>query len=469
MEFTNGRRNMHDVIVIGGGISGMTAAFLLRQNGYDVLVLEKENQPGGNIRTESHEGILMETGPHSFMGSSEFTWKLIEKLNITEKVISASPSSKNRYIYRNGRLLPLPMGVSSFLKTPLLSWPGKFRLMMEPFIPNRAKEDDTAWDFFCRRFGREAADFIMSPFVSGVYAGDVKMLGARAAFPKFWNFEKQSGSMILGAYKYIKKKKRRLKREGIEIRKGLFSFEGGLGTLTQDLAARLDGNILTEKEAVSIKKNPSGYTVESKEENWKSKSLVLAAPPSASASLLENSLYTQTETLKKIPMSPVVVLHWKIKEENSNFPDGFGFLMPRLFDYRILGTLFPSRLFPDRIKKGWQLFASYYGGMTDPDAVNLDDSALEELLLKEHRRIFRNPLEGAEIIRIHRYPEAIPQLLPGHPETISQFQAVLKKKMSGGFLTGNYLIGVGIGHAVESGFRAYEKTLNFLKNTGENE
>lgn len=453
---------MHDVIIVGGGISGLTAAFLLRRIGRDVLVIERKNRAGGHILTLTDNDTRMETGPHSFMGSSEYTWKLVEDLGIAEQVEPSSPSSKNRYIFRNDRLNPLPMGLVSFVRTPLLSTRAKLRLMMEPFIPNGAQEDETAWDFFCRRFGREAASFIMSPFVSGVYAGDVKVLGARAAFPKFWSFEKESGSMIMGAFKYMRNKKRRLKREGIQPKKGLFSFQGGLGRITQSLAESLGTDVLTGKPVTAVRKVGDAYRVESGGESWAARAVVVATPPSAAASILDDSLKRRTDGLKKIPMAPVVLIHWRTRDDNHNFPDGFGFLMPRLFDYRVLGTLFPSRMFRGRVSEGWQLFASFYGGMTDPGAVGLEDKALIRLLYDEHRRLFRSDLEGAEILRILRYSEAIPQLLPDHPERISRFREMLAQEMPGITLAGNYLTGVGLEHAVESGYTAFENTQQYL-------
>jgi oxygen-dependent protoporphyrinogen oxidase len=457
---------MHDVIIVGAGISGMTAAFLLKRSGHNVIVLEEKGEPGGHIRTLSENGVHMETGPHSFMGSSEFTWKLVEDLELGKYVLPASPSSKNRYIFRNESLTPLPMGLSSFIRTPLLSWPAKFRLMMEPFIPNGAQKDDTAWEFFCRRFGREAASFIMSPFVSGVYAGDVKMLGARAAFPKFWKFEKDSGSMIWGAVKYMRNKKRRMKREGIERKKGLFSFQEGLGQITQILSERLRSDLHLEKAITGVHKTGNSYNVESSRESWKTRTVLLATPPPTTASLLRNSLNGTTDDLKDIPMSPVALIHWRTREEEDNhtFPDGFGFLMPRLFEYRVLGTLFPSRLFPNRVSDGWQLFASFYGGMTDPGAVDLSDDELTDLLLDEHRRLFHASLEEAEILHILRYSAAIPQLLPDHPEKIMRFRKILKQQMPGVDLAGNYLTGVGIEHAVESGYAAYARIHELLTN-----
>lgn len=463
---------MTDVIVVGGGISGLTAAFKLKKQGYDVLLLEEQETPGGNIKTIASDGSRMETGPHSFMGSSEYTWKLVDELGIHDAVEPASATSKNRYIYRHKKLKPLPMSFLSFLGTTLLSPAAKLRLMMEPFIRNGAKDDDTAWEFFRRRFGKEAATYIMSPFVSGVYAGDVKILGARAAFAKFWNFEKDSGSMIKGAFKYMKNKKKRLKKEGIKTKRGLFSFEGGLGKITSALAEWLDGHIETGVSVESIRKQENGdsggdnggdngksctYIVEGSGKTWKAPMVVIATPPPMTGKMLNPMVPQLEETFNSIPMSPVILIHWRVKDPEGTYPNGFGFLMPRLFNLRVLGTLFPSRLFKDRTADGYQLFATFYGGMTDPDALKMNDKEIVELLLKEHRKIFRRDLEGAEIIKIIRYPSAIPQLLPNHPETIAKIKTTLTKETPGIFLAGNYLTGVGIEHAAESGYRAFEE------------
>lgn len=449
---------VYDTIIIGGGISGLTAAYLLHKQGKDVLVLEKESEPGGNIRTIHQNGARMETGPHSFMGGAEYTWKLTGELDIHHLATPSSAVSKNRYIYRHEKLKALPMSPGSFLFSTLLSPIAKFRLMLEPFIPNGAREDDRAIDFFVRRFGKEAATYIMTPFISGVYAGDVNILGARAAFAKFWQFEKDAGSMIRGAFTYMKKKRKRLKAEGKAIRRGLWSYKGGLGTLTGKLAEKLGDHVVTNISVEDLQYKDGLYSVNGK----KARSVVIATPPPATGMILQSLLPQLNGQFQKIPMSPVSVLHWQVDDPENSYPAGFGFLMPRVFDLRVLGTLFPSQLFDDRIEKGRQLFVSFYGGMTDPAAMDLDDETLTSLMIKEHRRIFKRNLDGLEILRIIRYPGAIPQLLPDHPERIDHIEDTLGQKTPGLFLAGNYLTGVGIEHAVESGFHAFESVSSFL-------
>jgi len=444
---------MNDVMVVGAGIAGLTAAHCLRRRGLGVLVLEEQGRPGGNITTLDVSGFRVERGPHSFMGSSEFVWRLTHELGISADVEEAADVGKNRYILRSSRLHALPLSPWSFLASGLLSFRGKMRVAAEPFVKSGAKEDETAWDFFLRRFGKEAATYIMSPFISGIYAGDIHSLGARAAFPKFWGFEKESGSMIRGALKYMKAKRKRLKAEGLEIKKGMFSFKGGLGSITRKLAEQLDGDLKCGVAVDSIAGDGDGLLVRTGGEELRARRLVLAVPPGRAAAILKASAPDAAALLASIPMVPVALVHWSLPREAPT-PRGFGFLVPRSEGVRVLGTLFPSQLFSGRAPEGRQLMASFYGGALDPDAASLPDQDLLALLKAEHAKILGHDLEGAEVVAVLRSPTAIPQLLPDHPEKIARVKALLANALPGLVLAGNYLTGVGMEHAAESGFAA---------------
>jgi len=455
---------MRDVMVIGGGISGLTAAWRLNRMGLDVELAEADSSPGGNLKTLVSDGYRMESGPHSFMGSSEFTWKLIREMSFHHAVEPASPVSNNRYIYRDNRLHALPLGALAFIRTKLLSLPAKIRLGMEPFMPGGAKPYDTAWDFFIRRFGEEAATFIMGPFISGVYAGNPKQLGARASFPKFWNFENDWGSMIIGAYFYMRAKKKRLAREGEAIRKGLYSFKGGLGRLTEHLADALGDAVRCGVTVTALDclddgtwrvRGDAGYEVTAR-------SVVLAVPPHRLVPLVRDVIPESVEPLEKIPMSPVIVAHWAYPSAEKRVPPGFGFLMPRIYQWHVLGTLFPSHLFRNRAPEGQDLLVSFYGGMLDPETLNLDDAAFARLVEREHESILGANRERGRLLKILRYPHAIPQLLPDHPDRMAAVSRAVTR-CSGVFLAGNYLTGVGMEHAVHSGFTASEACHAFLR------
>jgi oxygen-dependent protoporphyrinogen oxidase len=452
----------YDAIIIGGGIAGLTAAWKLLPQTKNLLLLEAEAACGGNVKTFHSNGFTCEMGPHSFMGSAEYIWLLLEELGLQDRVQAAAATSKNRYIYRHHALAALPGSLGSFISSHALSLSGKLRLMIEPFIPNGAKEDESAWDFFCRRFGREAATYIMTPFVSGIYAGDIHQLGAATAFKKFWQFERNGGSMIVGAFQYMKKKRKRLAMEGKQQHRGLFSLKDGLGSLTSLLAERLFPTIRCSCPVQSIHSNNGHFAIHTSSEQFQTKSVIMACPPSAAAAILQSFCPKTAHALQHIPMAAVTVLHWTAPEKNNKFPDGFGFLMPKDTGLRILGTLFPGKIFSGRAPLHQALFASFYGGMNDKPANDLSAEETRELLIREHEIIFKQSLTAAKVIKILRYPQAIPQLLPGHTKTIRQLE-LLSALYPGLYFAGNYLLGVSIENAVESGFKSSAACIGFLR------
>jgi len=301
----------------------------------------------------------------------------------------------------------------------------------------------------------------MGPFVSGVYAGDPKMIGARASFNKFWSFENDYGSMIIGSYFYMRAKKKRLKAQGEYIRKGLHSFKGGLGALTSRLSEELADDIVSGIELQDIRKEGSAWKLKGGTWSGSAKSIIFAMPPHKLAPVIESIDVETSNHLSKIPMAPVLVAHWSYPAEEERVPPGFGFLMPRIFDLKVLGTLFPSHLFPDRTPNGHNLLASFYGGMLEPDTMKLNDEEFIQLVKREHEIILGTNSERMRILKVMRYPNAIPQLLPGHPENIDTIRMLLSRT-PGIILAGNYLTGVGMEHAVHSGFTAFENCMRFL-------
>ncbi len=452
---------MYDAIIIGGGISGLTAARALKARGADITLLESKPFVGGNVRTIYEGGFAMEAGPNSFMGSADSMWRLVSDLGMESEVEKAGSASDSRYIFRDGRLMEMPMSLSSFIFSPLLSLRAKLRLMLEPLIPNGAKDDESAHSFFVRRFGEEAATFLMGPFVSGVYAGDPHQLGARAAFRKFWTWERESGSMIIGAIKYMRAKRRRLAALGLEPKSGLYSFKGGLGRIAQKLASELEGRISLNAETISASRINGGYSVKTKDAEYRATSLIIAAPPKAASSLLAGIAPNARAPLDAIPMSPVALVHWTREREGEELPDGFGFLVPRMYKLRTLGTIFSSRLFSGRAPDGERLFSSFYGGTLDPSFGAMSDLQIADALSAEHRIIFRRPDLKLKPLKIMRYESAIPQLTPDHPERMELVDAELKNS-PGLYLAGNYLAGVGIDQAAQSGYDAAEKASAFL-------
>jgi oxygen-dependent protoporphyrinogen oxidase len=446
-----------DVVVVGGGVSGLACAFTLRRRGFDVVVLERDSVAGGNVRTSMVDGFRVERGPHTFMASADDVFDLAEAVGVGDELVTTLPSASARFIVRGGRLHAVPTGPLSFLGTRLLSWRGKLALAVEPWRSALQHPDDTAATFFDRRFGREAARVMAGAFINGVYAGDPSVLSARAAFPLFWDFERDAGSMIRGAIRHRRRRAAARVASGRPRRRGLYSLRGGLGRLTEALAAKLGDRCLTSREVEALARHNGSWAVRAAGAELIARQVVIAAPPRQAAALLAPVDGAMAKLVAATPMSPVAVTHLGFPRRVSTVPDGFGFLAPRGEGVRSLGILFASRLFGDRAPAGGDLLTSFAGGVLDVDALGLGDDALIALALADLERLLGVAARPA-LAEVTRYPEAIPQLVVGHAERIEALEARLGA-LPGLHLAGNWLRGIGLKDAVASGLKAAARVL----------
>ncbi len=449
-------RERREILVAGGGMAGLTAALHLVDAGLDVEVLEARDQAGGNVQTETVDGFQMEKGPHTFLASALGIFDLATRTGVQDRLVT--PMSGARFIARSGRLHQAPTGPWSFITTGLLSWKAKLTLATEPFRLAKGDPSDSAATFFERRFGTEAARVIAGAFISGVYAGDPEQLSAAAAFPLFWGFEQEAGSMIRGALRYKRRQPKGPKR------KGLYSFDRGLGVLSKAAVQALGGRVSTGERVVSVVPSPHGYMVHTDRGTREARAVVLATPPGDAARILHDTDPRLADLLGGIPMAPIAVVHLGFSRRCPDIPDGFGFLAPRGEGVRTLGVLFPSRLFPGRAPEGGDLLTAFVGGSTDPEALDLSDQDLVDLVQADLRHLTGHG-ETPDFTMVRRHPVAIPQMVHGHLERMAEVQERLGA-LPGMVLAGNYLHGVGLKDAVASGREAAQRLAELLRGGG---
>jgi len=448
------------VIVIGGGISGLACAFRLKQLGVSVAVLEASSRPGGVIQSVQEDGFLFELGPQSFLATEKLV-ELIGQLGLQNEFLQADPKAP-RYILWRGRLRPAPLAPPSLLYTPLLSAGTKWRLLTEPFRRSRPPdEDESIADFVRRKFGAELLDLLVAPFVSGVYAGDPERLSLRAAFPSLHEWETKYGSVIRGAMKS--------RPEKGKPRPTLASFRRGVATLPQTLAEKLGDCFWPNTAFDAIRRESAngkcGYLLEITGSGGKSQlkapAIVVATPADVAKQILAPLSSVFSRALGKIEYAPVAVVGAAYLREQVQQPiNGFGFLVPRTEGLCILGTVWNSSLFPGRAPDGMAVLTSFIGGATDPQAVNLAESEIAATVEKENAQVLR--IVGSPVTHaVHRYPRALPQYNLGH----NQILAALRKELTqlpGLFLTGNYLEGPAIGACVDHAFRIADSARAYL-------
>lgn len=460
------------VAVIGAGVSGLTVAFELSERaqrlpgGIDLVCLERSPRTGGNILTIARDGFVCEWGPNGFLDNSPPTLTLVRRLKLTERVVRAEETSARRFIFRAGRLREAPATPPRFLRSDILPWGSKLRVLMEPLIPSKRDDrDESVFEFASRRIGRGAASVLVDAMVTGIYAGDVRSLSLPATFPKMRQMEAEHGTLFRAMLA-----RRRAARESGESGGGpagpggtLTSFRGGMQELTDTLAAKLGGRLRLSARVESVGDlGRRGFRVHQAEgAPLDVDAVVLACPAWHAAPLVAPMDPELSGAMTGIGSASLAVVHLGYRDGTfGETPNGFGFLVPRGQGLRILGTIWASCVFPGRAPRGSVLLTSMIGGAHDPAAVELDDKTLVAAVREDLRRameIHADPF----FVEIMRHPRGIPQYNLGHPERVRAIERRLGEH-PGLFVSGNSYHGISVNACVEEAPRVAEAVLDHL-------
>ena len=458
-----------DIAVVGGGIGGLAAAWTAHRAGRSVHVFEAGPVAGGKMRSERCDGYLIEHGPHSFLGSAETLWRLLAELEMDDEAVLAQPPNW-RYVYRGGIARRLPVGFGSAVGGNWLSLRGKLRSLAEPWIAGAASEDDDLLTFMTRRFGAELAEGLVAPFVTGIYAGDASALGARDAFPKLWQFEREHGSIVRGAWAQRKAAKAAGASRTTKKKRGLFSLKDGMAALPLAIAARLGDQVSVCASVTALKRDGERWKIEvaaadgAAPEVVFARCVIVATPPEAAHALLAPLSAAAAVPLARARTCPMVMVHIG-GPTTADGPRGFGALVARGEDVRALGMLLPTSLFPGRAPEGHACSAVFFGGAQDPDVLAFSDERLVALAVEARRKVFglTDATDDAVTFqRVIRWPHAIVQYEVGHRARMTDAVAALAQDAPGLRMAGAHLDGVSMSDAAASGIAAAEALIASL-------
>ena len=445
------------VVVAGGGISGLACAYRLQKLGVSVLVLEAGSHAGGLIESVANGNSLFESGPQSFQGT-ETLLGLIRELGI-EGMLCTAPPGAPRYVLRHGKLQAIPLSPQALLTTSLLGTRTRLRIAKDAAGHSKPpSEEESVAAFVRRKFGHEILEYLVTPFVSGVYAGDPEKLSLRAAFPSLEEWEREHGSILRGAVKS--------RSAGSPSAPALCSFKEGLEQLPRAIADHLGAQFQSGAAVRSItSRGGSGYKVQFEQNGTSCEvtagAVVSAVPAYATGLLVQSVSATIAKLLSGILYAPVaVVAHTYYTKQVGATLDGFGVLIPRTEKLRTLGIVWNSSLFPGRAPEGQVAFSSFLGGATDELILDKTDEEIAAVVAHDAAQILQ--ITGSPISsQIWRHPKALPQYNLGHGHIVEAIAAE-RAKTPGLFLTGNYLEGPAIGRCVETAFRVADEAARYV-------
>ncbi len=450
----------HDVIVIGAGAAGLAAARVLHDAGRDVCVLDAGDAPGGVMRSERIAGHLVERGPNT-MQVKAAARALFERTGLREALVPASPASRRRFLWHDGRLEPVPMSPLSFVRSPLLSARGKLRLFAEPFVRRGDPVGESVATFLGRRFGDELVDRLVGPALTGIYAGDERELGAVAVLGRVAEAERTHGSVVRGMLALA------FDRSAPKGLSGSWSMREGLGALAAALAAPLGEQMQTGVRVRALERGNDGWHLAlapaggsgAGERSLCARRVILAVPAPEAARLLESldaDLAALARGIRYVPIASVAV---SLDPANARGPiDGFGFLVPRAAGLRLLGCLFTSLFFPDRAPPGRVLATCMLGGSRWPEVIDAPDDVLWKTLAVELERTLGLRTEP-ERLAITRWTHAVAQPAADHVARVARLRARLASIAPGLSLAGAWLDGVSVPDTLACGAAAADHLL----------
>jgi protoporphyrinogen/coproporphyrinogen III oxidase len=460
---------MPRVVIVGGGISGLALAYRLEQRApaTDTVVLEERSQLGGTIGTERRDGFQIEIGPNGFLDNKPFALALGRELGLGEHLLAASDASRrNRYLFLNGRLRLLPHNLPSLLWTDVLSWRARGNLLAECFRPPRRKGSDESVDSFVRRrVGREIAETLADAFVTGIYAGDPKLLSLQAAFPRLAALERKYGSVLRGMNQSARQRRAEAAARGEPARRSgqMWSFREGLGVLIDQLRDRLHSPPLTGVTVRTVRQlQTNTWRVESDgRDGWDAEAVVLACPAYQQARILAEEDAELAGWIDAIPYNGVIVVALGYHSAEVPSPlEGFGYLSPQRERRDVLGVQWCSSIFPERAPPGMVLLRALCGGWNRSDILDWDDKRLVNAVRGELRQAMR--IQAAPSFQhITRWHRAIPQYHLGHLERVAWIDGRLSRH-PGLFLGGNSYRGVALNDCIEQADLLAEQVVRHL-------
>ncbi|MDN3015146.1 protoporphyrinogen oxidase [Paenibacillus sp. BSR1-1] len=466
------------VVIIGGGIAGLTSAFYLQKAAkeqslpIEIILVEASHRLGGKLQTVVRDGFTIERGPDSFLARKTSMIRLAKEVGMDDQLVHNSTGKS--YVLVNERLHSMPGGsimgipteIGPFITSALFSLPGKLRAAADFVLPrSESGKDQSLGEFFRRRLGDEVVENLIEPLLSGIYAGDIDQLSLMSTFPQFYEVEQKYRSLILGMKKSTPAQPK--KPVSTEKPKGAFlTFVSGLQSFAEAIEANLDpASILKGHRVDKIMKTDNQYEIYLNNGETIYADCIIAATPHQVTQMMF-SQYSFFEPFKSVPSTSVATVALAFPEEAVKQDiDGTGFVVSRNGDYSITACTWTHKKWAHSTPKGKVLLRCYVGRAGDETIVDLSDDQITKIVLDDLNKTMKITMKPDFAI-VSRWKNSMPQYTVGHKQRLETILAHVKEELPGVFLAGASYGGVGVPDCIDQGEAAVKSVLEYLKEKG---
>lgn len=460
------------VVIIGGGITGITAAYYLQKKvkvnnlPLDVKLIEASHRLGGKAQTLIKNGFIIERGPDSFLERKTSAARLAKEVGMTDKLVNNA--SGKSYVLAREKLHPIPEGsfmgiptqITPFITTGLFSFYGKLRAAGDFILPrSEPMEDQALGEFFRRRLGDEVVENLIEPLLSGIYAGDIDHLSLMATFPNFYYLEQKYRSLVLG----IKKTMPTPKKTNDTNKKGIFlNFSTGIQSFIDAIEAKLDqGTVLKSTRVNQVTKNDKEYLLElNSGKQIVADSVVVATPHYTTIKMFSDyPLFSPFEEMPATSVANVALAFSKDAIEKDI--NGTGFVVSRNTDYSITACTWTHKKWPHSTPEGKVLLRCYVGRPGHETIVDLSDDQIIKIVLEDLNKTM-NITSDPEFAVVTRWKDSMPQYTVGHKQRLESVKQAMKDELPGVFLAGSSYEGIGLPDCIDQGEAVVDHVLNYL-------
>ncbi len=455
---------MPGVVIVGGGISGLSAAYYLSKAGVPSTLIERRPRLGGVIQTEYIQGCSLEAGPDSYLGVKPAATELIREVGLGDQIIGSNDHLRITYVVRNGKLVALPDGlmmmvptkIAPLVTTGLLGWGTKMRMGLEYFRRPSTPGDRSVSEFITDHYGVESLEYLAEPLLSGVYGGDPGKLSASSVLPRFVELETKYGSLTRGVL--TERAKAATNGKGPAGGGGaLFkTLKGGLSELVGTLQSLTAGSVTVfHGEAETVEPAGVGYRVRASGEWLDATNVVLACPGYEAGALIRGVDAELAGLLGSIEYSSSLTLSLGYDRASLGPLPGFGFLVPMKERRRLVACTVVQNKFSHRVADDKAVLRCFFGGASDEAVLKESDESIIAMAKDELRRLAGINAEPV-FHTIARWPRSMAQYTVGHQQRLKKIESLVAK-LKGIHLAGNAYYGIGIPDCVKTGRDAAQR------------